>query len=236
MLSVRPSDDPALATLLGQHPMVVIEGVPTPVGTLSFCQDGWQRSVVVGGFHDVGGLPELADNNPWVCADTVTVPDALSTLVILALGPLMRAGLIAEMPVLQVSQVLSDAELHGWLCGLGWNGGEVVLTDPQDLGTVVALNAMVEIETPEAWGMIDDLYQEAYGRSFYVGLAEFWDVNTVLATPSASYQLRMTPDEPRSLLTVQVMADLNGKLGAAQLVHTMNIMAGFEEHLGLQAR
>jgi N-acetyl-gamma-glutamylphosphate reductase len=29
------------------------------------------------------------------------------------------------------------------------------------------------------------------------------------------------------------MADINGKIGAAQYVHMMNVMCGFEESLGI---
>jgi N-acetyl-gamma-glutamylphosphate reductase len=48
------------------------------------------------------------------------------------------------------------------------------------------------------------------------------------------YRLRVTPNDNASLLTIQVLADRDGKCGAAQVVHMMNVMAGFEETLGLE--
>jgi N-acetyl-gamma-glutamylphosphate reductase len=45
--------------------------------------------------------------------------------------------------------------------------------------------------------------------------------------------LELTEGESESLLAIHIMADINGKAGAGQFVHTMNVMCGFEESLGL---
>jgi N-acetyl-gamma-glutamylphosphate reductase len=55
----------------------------------------------------------------------------------------------------------------------------------------------------------------------------------VAGKPFSAYRLRVVPDEPNSLLTVRLLSDPLGKCGAAQVVHAMNVMCGFEESLGI---
>ena len=62
-----------------------------------------------------------------------------------------------------------------------------------------------------------------------------WLVSVIEHQPFAVYRLRVTPGPETSLLTIQVMADKDGKCGAAQVVHVMNVMCGFEECEGLSA-
>lgn len=88
----------------------------------------------------------------------------------------------------------------------------------------------------EDWSELDGLYEEAYGRSFFVRQAEEgdWDTRLVRGYDHAVYRLRLSPGEERAVLTVQAMGDFGGKLGAGQVVHVMNVMAGLEEGLGLR--
>ena len=58
-------------------------------------------------------------------------------------------------------------------------------------------------------------------------------VRQVLGRPEARYRLTLAPDSPHSLLTIRVLADFNGKVGASQVIHAMNVMCGFEESLGI---
>jgi N-acetyl-gamma-glutamylphosphate reductase len=94
---------------------------------------------------------------------------------------------------------------------------------------------MAVIDTPESLGDIDALYEDAFGRSFFVRRDEAsdWHVSLAVDKPYALYRVRIGPDEPNSLLTIRVMADIRGKCGAAQLVHALNVMAGFEESVGI---
>ncbi len=95
---------------------------------------------------------------------------------------------------------------------------------------------MAAVTTPDEPDDFDALFEEAYSRSFFVRRDETspWDLDLVRGRPHAVYRLRLTPDEPLSLLTIQVMAARDGKAGAAQTIHALNIMAGFEETLGLE--
>jgi N-acetyl-gamma-glutamylphosphate reductase len=229
------SGDPAVAARLRSHPFVELtEGGPAQ--GVAFRQGEWSRQVLVGRTdEEQRGILEIMDNNPLVCADSMSVPSAVATLALVALGPLASGGLIAESPTIIASAPLEEAEIDALMEPLGWLGGSYVHVEPQDLGSVVAATVMVAIHTPAELDDVDALYEERYGRTFFVRRDEDseWDVGLVAGRPYALYRLRIAPDEPTSLLTVRAIADRDGKGGAAQVVHAMNVMAGFEESLGI---
>jgi len=232
---LRPCQDPVLHSILDKHPHVQWgSGVPT-VGHLAWHQGEWSRRLNFDGPPaEIGGLVELADNNPLVCADAATVPTALTTLALVALGPLARAGLVAEPPVLLSSFAFDAPDLDRELAAIGLVEDLLVQVEPQDLGSVLAVTAMVEVPTLAGMSEIDGLFDECYGRSFFVQeAAGEWDTALIACKPGAVYRLRQTPGDPNTLLTVQVMADRDGKCGAAQVVHTFNVMCGYEEFIGL---
>jgi N-acetyl-gamma-glutamylphosphate reductase len=229
------SSDPVVRQMLERHPHVasvdvgVHAGVDLEIGE-------WRRSVRIGDLSGAcAGLVELMDNNPMVCADEVSIPGPAGTLALIALGPLAWAGLILERPTFLSSFPCTESEVDASLATVGWAHGATLHEEPQDLQGVLAATAMVEIASPEDWTDIDALYEERFGRSFFVRRDEDspWDLEVVLGQPYAVYRLRYTQGEDRSLLTATVMADANGKCGAAQVVHAMNVMAGFEESLGV---
>jgi N-acetyl-gamma-glutamylphosphate reductase len=204
---------------------------------LEIDQDGWKRSVVLGDAGcEVAGLVELADNNPIVCAEQVSVPGPVATLALVALGPLVRAGLLLEPPVMQVAGATPGEDVDGFLAREGYGGGVEVSYGEEDMRGVVAVNAVALIATPADWLEIDELYRECYSHSFYVreNVGGDWDVAQVAGRPFALYSLSHTIGDGTSLLTVRAMADRNGKCGASQVVHVMNLMCGFEECEGVR--
>lgn len=233
-ITARCGSMPGLRSLLERHPGISLADDPID-GTLEFDRGTWHRRVDVGSRQELSGLVELVDNNPMVCADAFSVPDAGATLALIALGPLARAGLIVERPSLVASFVLDENSIDAFVGDAGWQGGVSCHFEDQPIGSVVALNAFALITTPADLAEVDELYEEALGRSFYVRRMEEgeWDVDLVEGKPHAAYRLRVTVGDPHSLLTIQVMSDREGKAGAAQVVHAMNVMAGFEESLGV---
>ena len=96
MIDRAEASDKRLLSFLRSHPHVkeVVEGGGPG---LRFWQGPWARSIEVGNPSlEVAGLVELMDNNPLVCADVASVPDPASTLTLIAIGPLIRAGLLVE--------------------------------------------------------------------------------------------------------------------------------------------
>ena len=216
---------PPLDVLLARHPHLAEFGKSAP-GVLEFSCGDWKRALVLSSPY--GKLAETEDNNPLVCADEVYVPGPATTLALIALSPLVLAELITEAPGLLFSFEPADLDLAGLEIDCA------VALQTMDLGTVQGLNAMVEIDRSVTPNDLADLFDEKYGRAFFVRAAEGeWDTKLVAGQPHAEYRLRLTPGETTNLLTVQVMGDRDGKCGAAQVVHKLNIMCGFEETLGI---
>lgn len=234
-IQVRVGSVLGLAALLKQHPLVA--GIEAGEGAaIEFSQGDAARKVHLGN-HDVEvrGLIETMDNNPIVCAGELSIPSPAGTLALIALAPLARAGLMLEPPTLNFSIEADADDVAAWLQTEAWKGGATVHSEPMDLKETAACTAIALIPTPSDLSDLDDLYDEAYGRALYVRKDEEspWDVALVAGRPYAVYRTRITADESTSLLTVQAMAHLRGKCGAAQAVHAMNVMLGVEESLGI---
>lgn len=223
------SANPVISELLRQHPRV--EPIQSDCPGIVF----GARSVMPK-TGKVGGLIELIDNNPLVCADHCWVPSPAGTLALIALGPIAEAGLLIEAPAFLTSfpdadQTLIERELES----ASWTGGIMLQTENHDLGSVRGVYVVAKIRNPESFDDLDEIYRERYARSFFIrerGEAD-WNKSLVESTPFAYYYLELSEGDNESLLSIHVMADINGKLGAAQYVHMMNIMCGFEESLGI---
>lgn len=221
--------------LLEAHPRVVHARQGSQLG-VAFEVAGWRREVLIG-FPSAAlyGLVEFIDNNPLVCSDVVSVPGPAATLALIALAPLIRANLIADDPVVILNFVDDGNEIELALAREGFSGSCSVHAEPFDLGGVLVATVMVSIQTPEDVSDIGSLYDEQFGRSFYVRRdeASSWDPELVRDQPFAVFRVSVSLDEPQSLLAIRVMSDVHGKCGAAQVVHAMNVMCGFEESLGI---
>jgi N-acetyl-gamma-glutamylphosphate reductase len=181
------------------------------------------------------GLIELTDNNPIVCADVFSVPGPAETLLLLALGPLCRAGLLLEPPVFVTNVPCQEESLSPWLAPLGWSEGIDLHEEAHDMGSVLAGSGIAAIFEPDSLSDIDDLYDECFGRSFFVRRSNprDWSPEVVRGHPFAAYDISISSDGETALVSVRVLADAAGKCGAAQLVHAFNVMNGFEESLGI---
>jgi len=155
-------------------------------------------------------------------------------LALIAFGPLIRNGILVEAPAGMISFECSSESIDRALADMGWKNGATVTAVPSLPGDAVAGFFTAIVQTPSELSELDDLYSEIYGSSFFVRRNEdsSWDPSRVAGRPYALYGLSVAPEQPRSLLTIRVMADRNGKCGAAQVVHAMNVMCGWEESLG----
>jgi hypothetical protein len=233
-IRIRCEADKRLRQLLEGHPHVALDATETGA-TLAFDQDGRERRIWRNRPDvELFGLVELIDNNPLVCATDFSLPSAGGTLATIALGPLLRSSLVCEPPAILLNFEEPETAILKTLATLNWEDGATIELMPADLGGILAATVMAVIPTPTDPEEIGDVFDEAFGRSFYVRHEEGdWHVNAVAGRPYAKYKLRLVPDEPTSLLTVQTMADRSGKCGAAQVVHAFNVMCGFEESLGI---
>lgn len=223
------SSNPIISELLLGHPKV--EVTPSDATGIAFAS----RSVAQSS-GEVGGLIELIDNNPLVCADHGWVPSPAGTLALIALGPIAEAGLLVEPPAVLTSFPDVEQEVvEQELVSANWRDGIMLQTENHDLGSVRGAYVVAKIRNPDNFDDLDEIYRERYARSFFIrerGDAE-WTKELVAESPYAYYYLELSPGEQESLLSIHVMADINGKLGAAQYVHMMNVMCGLEESLGI---
>ncbi len=201
---------------------------------LAFRQGSWEREVRAGDHRvEVCGLVELMDNNPMVCADVVSVPSVAGTMALIALGPILRSGMTVEDPTFQINVDADEDDVAEWLATVGHAGSVTLATEPQET-EIVAAAGMAKIVTPDRIGDLDDLYDEAFGRSFFVHRDESdFAPDSLIGSPEARFRLRFSEGVEHSLLAVVVYAWRHGKCGAAQVVHAMNVMAGIEESVGI---
>jgi hypothetical protein len=184
---------------------------------------------------ELGGLVELMDNNPLVCADHAWVPDATTTLLLAAFGPIALSGLVLEAPSVLTNAPISPEAIERGLDSIGWTQGVTLAAVPDDMGDVYALTCLAKVSQPEEWDELDDIYEERYQKALYIRRDESseWTPELVRGKNEIIYRLRLTLGEGEGLLSIMVLGDRNGKCGPKSAIHMMNVMCGFEESLGI---
>lgn len=235
MIDVCLAPNPALRECLRRHPEARFVGETENALMVWQGAETARRILDSEPSADVAGLIELMDNNPLVCASNASVPDAASTLALIAFGPAIRGGLMVDTPVLACSFEGGSDRVLEFLALEGWTEGCSIHCEPFDSGSVLAAKAMVEIDTTRELEDVLVLYDEAFGRSFFVrrDQSSKWSPSLVERTPYAFFRIEIDRDQRASLLKIQVIADRDGKCGAAQVIHMFNVMNGFEETLGI---
>ncbi len=188
-----------------------------------------------GSLPTIGGLVELMDNNPLVCADHSWVPDEATTLLLAAFGPVALSGLVLEAPsVLTNAPIVANA-IESGLESIAWTEGVTLAAVPDDMGDVYALTCLAKVAQPDDWEELDDIYEERYQKALYIRRDETsdWTPDLVRGKNEIVYRLRLTLGEGEGLLSIMVMADKNGRCGPKGALHMMNVMCGFEESLGI---
>ncbi|MCH8274995.1 MAG: hypothetical protein IH851_09415 [Armatimonadetes bacterium] len=236
-VEVRAAGSERMREFLRAHPYVRIDTFERGAEPhIEFRRGTWMREARQGHPSIDGpyGLPELMDNNPLVCADRASCPGPAATLALIGLGPLALGGLMTERPSALFSFDGDYDEVDAALATEGWTNGVTCAGDPLEFDGCVAATCVAAIRVPDDPSELEDLYDECLGRSFFVRRQEDGgdlSADRVKGEPFALYALALSNDE--GLLKVQVVADAHGKAGDAQVLHLMNIMAGFEEDLGM---
>lgn len=224
-----------LRALLERHPGVDL-GVWVPSDRLGmrFLEGGMEREVLQGCVASDGtyGLIELMDNNPLVCAKHGSIPGALATLGLTCLGPLARAEMLAGTPNVAPSFEDDGAELAAALQLEGFSGAVQVTPSTGERRGLLSVRCTVPLRS-RSLAEVEELFSELYGRSFFLRPAKVLADNQILGTPFATYSFDAALLESQGVLEIRAAADADGKCGAAQMVHMFNVMAGYEEDLGL---
>jgi len=232
---IECSGSVALRDLLEKHPGARLEAWrPSDRPLIRFIEGDVERELDEGSVAADGsyGLIELMDNNPLVCAQRASVPGALATLGLICLGPLARAEMLAEKPTIEPSFGVDGAELAAALRLEGFEEGVRLLPSAGERVGLVSVRCTAALRARSA-GDVGELFAELYGRSFFVRPANVLGEEQLSGSPFATYSLDAARLEAEGILEVRAAADADGKCGAAQMVHMFNVMAGFEEDLGL---
>ena len=227
------TSNPELVERLKAHSYVT-EVVPGTITELEFWSPS-HRIVSLKNQGELGGLIELMDNNPLVCASSAWVPDAASTMLLIGFGPLAQAGIALESPSVQTNAFVDLDNIDLALATVDWPHEVTPIDEAADLDGIYAMTVITKVTNPGSWDELDDLFDERYSRSLFVRKDDDseWSTALVKDQPFAVYRLRLTQGEEFSLVTVQILADPNGKCGSAQAIHMMNVMCGFEESAGI---
>jgi hypothetical protein len=228
MIEVSCPDRPVLRALLGAHPGVAL--LPKPTVHLQWKQGDWRREVVDDPLAcELRGLVEIVDNNPLVCADRFAVPGPTATLALVALAPLARAGILVGPPTVSATGAITERPaITALLADLGFVDG--LTTESAEEPGQCEVIATIQPASPAD---LEALFEETYSRSFYVRLVPNAHAAVVGGRAYAACSvLAEAPDR----LRISVVSDPEGKCGAAQVVHAMNVMVGFEEDLGIPER
>jgi hypothetical protein len=233
-VSVTAFGSPALQAMLIRHPLTVIKGFEeTPDMRIEFAGQSRHRIAYRGndGVSGPYGLTELMDNNPLVCADVASVTGGGASLALIALGPLAKAELLLERPAIALNfNEPHSEEIDAALTTEGWKAGASIATSDDD-PEIYSAQCIAEIRMPGHAGDIDDLFDECFGRSFFVRPSAALPAPN---DPHATYSISINDHgDGTGLATVHANSARDAKTGAGALVHFFNVMCGFEESLGV---
>ncbi len=218
---VRYGGVPGLDILVRRHPRL-LSPQSGSLCALEFGLNSYRRSIVVGYRERYPvGLIELFDNNPIVCAETVCLPTPAATLALLAIDPLFKAGLATRPVRVSCSSPCELADLDPFLNQL--DDRVNLLRDTRVVADEGCVAVEVELAVDQTAEDIEELYDDAYGRSLLV-------MKAGEAHPlAASYAVVKVGDSA----VVRLASKIEGKAGAAQVIQALNVMAGFEDSLGI---
>lgn len=226
-----------LERLLNQHPFVKLTAFQVaPKISIQFERNGWERTITQGipKEDEPYGLIEVMDNNPLVCADHVGLPGPAATLALIAFAPLIRAGVLNDVPAIAFSFEDDFTETEQALKRENWQSGVAITGESQPIQGRLVATAICQLEPNCSVNEIDEIYKEAYHSKIYVKRQDNLEGRTAEGKPEAFFKLSYPePNNVHKVLRVDTVADADGKCGSAQAVHILNIMAGFEETLGI---
>ena len=219
-----------LKRLLELHPFVSLASfVESDRMLLEFGAHAERRVTIGDARAPLYGLTELMDNNPLVCADFASVTSAAGSLALITLGPLAKAEMLINRPAIAYNFEVSDLdEVDAALATEGWLDGAAI-AGMDEYSEILAAEAIAEIPSSVTEGDLADLFDECFGRSFFVRSGK----GVGQGDAHAVFSFGVEPYLETTMFKCVAQSSAAGKCGAAGLVHMFNVMSGYEESLGI---
>jgi N-acetyl-gamma-glutamyl-phosphate reductase len=205
----------------------------------------------------VYGLPELVDREEIAAARLLANPGCYPTASLLALMPLVRAGMVGGTPVIDAKSGVSGAgrsrketeylfsELDGGFKSYGTVGhrhtpeiaqlaGMPVRFTPHLIPIARGIEATAHVPLKEATSResLFDLYRESYRQEKFVTV-EVNQPSTKQVLGSNRCAIAVEYDETTGYAVICSVIDNLVKGAAGQAIQNLNIMAGLPEDTGL---
>ncbi len=205
----------------------------------------------------VYGLPELVDRQSIAAAELVANPGCYPTASLLALMPLVRAGLVSGVPVIDAKSGVSGAgrsrketeymfsELDGGFRAYGAVGhrhtaeieqlsGHIVRFTPHFLPIARGIHSTAHIPLTERKSKAElrQIYEDAYRDERFVTMQDALP-STKQVLGSNRCIISVDADERSGFAVVCSVIDNLVKGMAGQAIQNMNLMAGIAEETGL---
>ncbi len=205
----------------------------------------------------VYGLPELVDRTAIAKADIIANPGCYPTATLIGLMPLVKAGLVSGVPVVDAKSGVSGAgrsrketeylftEINGGFKAYGVVGhrhtaemeqmsGLIVRFTPHLIPIARGIHATLHIPLKEKLNKaaIRAIYDQAYGTEKFISIQDSLP-STKQVMGSNRCVLSVNADERSGYAVICSVIDnlVKGMAGAA--IQNMNLMAGIPEETGL---
>jgi len=201
------------------------------------------------------GLPELVARDGIAGASLVANPGCYPTATLLALMPLVRAGVIGGVPIVDAKSGVSGAgrsrqetdylftEITGGFKAYAAVGhrhtpeieqmtGAPVRFTPHLLPTARGLQATVHVPVKTSLAELKTIFQEAYAGERFIRIVE-QPPSTKQVVGSNRCDIYVGFDERTQMSLVISVIDNLVKGAAGQAIQNMNIMLGLDEDAGL---
>ena len=205
----------------------------------------------------VYGLPELVDRDSIAKADLVANPGCYPTATLLALMPLVRAGVVQGVPVVDAKSGASGAgrsrketdylfsEIHGSFKAYGVNGhrhtaeleqisGMKVRFTPHLIPVARGIHSTAHVPLKESLSKnaLREIFDEFYRNEKFVTVQDALP-STKQVLGSNRCAISVEADERCGFAVVCSVIDNLVKGMAGQAIQNMNLMAGISEDTGL---
>lgn len=206
--------------MLAGHGSVDISGATEGDGQFSIDADTYEIQ-----YADCTQLPE--DLSPESRSPILLAPPDW-VMPLLAMRPLIAAGLMLETPVALTSEPISG-DFDSALADIGWHHGLDQLDEPNEQEPELSIMLfMAHITAGADLGLVHQLFHKAYEDSALVETLDqqAFAFDHARISQAVFMAIHTEPGEDSALVSIRACCRRDGKIGPAGWVQAMNRVAG----------